>query len=179
MTPATYSAREQLRDGRSIHIRALRPDDEGDMLAAVDQTNAESLRRRFFLTKRNFSEQERAFFLHVNFVSHVALVAVVDDGDRRPIVGGCRYIVTEPGKAEVAFVVIDAYQGQGIGTMLTRHLAGVARATGLKALAADVLPENTAMRDVLRKCGFQASPSADPQVVRLTLTLAKLGDTAR
>lgn len=177
MTPATYSAREQLRNGRSIHIRALRPDDEGDMLAAVDQTNAESLRRRFFVTKRNFSEQEKAFFLHVNFVNHVALVAVVDD--RRPIVGGCRYIATEPGKAEVAFVVIDAYQGQGIGTMLTRHLAGVARAAGLKELAADVLPENTAMRDVLRKCGFQASPSADPQVIRLTLTLAKLGETAR
>jgi RimJ/RimL family protein N-acetyltransferase len=179
MTPATYSARERLRDGRSIHIRALRPDDESDMLAAVDQTNAESLRRRFFVTKRKFSEQEKAFFLHVDFVNHVALVAVVDDGDQRPIVGGCRYIVTEPGKAEVAFVVIDAYQGQGIGTMLTRHLTGVARAAGLKQLVADVLPENTAMRDVLRKCGFEASPSNDPQVIHLILMLASRGDAAR
>jgi RimJ/RimL family protein N-acetyltransferase len=179
MTPATYSAREQLRDGRPIQIRALRPDDEADMLAAIDRTNAESLRRRFFVTKRKFSTEEKAFFLHVDFVNQVALVAAVDEGDRHPIVGGCRYIVTEPGTAEVAFVVIDAYQGQGIGTMLTRHLADVARAAGLTELVADVLPENTAMRNVLRKCGFQASPSTDLQVVHLRLVLAHSDGTAR
>ena len=52
MTPATYSTCEKLRDGRPIEIRALRPDDEADMLAAIDRTAAESLRRRFFVTKR-------------------------------------------------------------------------------------------------------------------------------
>jgi RimJ/RimL family protein N-acetyltransferase len=179
MTPAIYSARERLRDGRLIHIRALRSDDEAGMLAAIERTNAESLRRRFFVTKRQFSEKEKAFFLDVDFVNHVALVAAIDDGNRHPIVGGCRYVVSEPGSAEVAFVVIDAYQGQGIGTMLTRHLADVARAAGLKELVADVLPENTAMRSVLRKCGFQASPSTDLQVVHLRLVLAPPGSTAR
>jgi RimJ/RimL family protein N-acetyltransferase len=171
MTPATYSASEQLRDGRLIHIRALRPDDEAGMLAAVDQTHAESLRRRFFVTKRKFSEKEKAFFLHVDFVNHVALVAAIDEGNQHPIVGSCRYIVTEPGSAEVAFVVIDAYQGQGLGTILTRHLVGLARSAGLEELTADVLLENTAMRNVLSKCGFQASPNADPQVIHLTLAL--------
>jgi RimJ/RimL family protein N-acetyltransferase len=55
----------------------------------------------------------------------------------------------------------------------------VARAAGLKQLVADVLPENTAMRDVLRKCGFEASPSNDPQVIHLILMLASRGDAAR
>ena len=178
MTPATYSAREQLRDGRFIHIRALEPDDEADMLVAVQQTNAESLRRRFFAAKREFSEKEKDFFLHVDFVNHVALVAAIDS-DPHQIVGGCRYIVTEPGKAEVAFVVIDACQGQGIGTLLTRHLAGLARAAGLKELAAEVLAENTPMLKVLGQCGFKASHGADPQVVHLRLTLASSGGTAR
>ena len=82
MTLATYFAREQLRDGRPVQIRALRPNDEAGMLAAIDQTNAESLRRRFFSTKRKFSTEEKAFFLDVDFVSHVALVAAIDDGDR-------------------------------------------------------------------------------------------------
>jgi hypothetical protein len=59
MTPATYSTCEKLRDGRPIEIRALRPDDEADMLAAIDRTAAESLRRRFFVTKRGFSEKEK------------------------------------------------------------------------------------------------------------------------
>ena len=171
MTPATYSAREKLRDGRPIEIRALRPDDEAGMLAAIDRTNADSLRRRFFVTKRGFSEQEKAFFLNIDFVNHVALVAVIDEDGRRMIVGGGRYVVTEPGKAEVAFVVIDAYQGQGIGQMLTQHLASVARAAGLSELAADILPENAAMRRVLGKFGFQAGRSDDPQVIHMTMPL--------
>jgi RimJ/RimL family protein N-acetyltransferase len=149
------------------------------MLAAIDQTNAESLRRRFFVPKRKFSEKEKDFFLHVDFVKHVALVAVIDSDAEHPIIGGCRYIMTEPGKAEVAFVVTDAFQGQGVGTMLTRHLAGLARAAGLKELAADVLPENSAMRNVLGKCGFQPSRSADPQVIHLTLALTSPSDHAR
>jgi RimJ/RimL family protein N-acetyltransferase len=173
MTPATYSACEKLRDGRPIEIRALKPDDEADMLAAIDRTAAESLRRRFFVTKRGFSEKEKAFFLNVDFVNHVAPVATIDEGDRRPIVGGGRYVVIEHGKAEVAFVVIDAYQGQGIGAMLTRHLASLARMAGLKELVADVLPENAAMRKVLGKFGFQAGRSHDPQVIHMTMPLTE------
>jgi len=173
MTPAIYSARETLRDGRPIEIRALKPDDEADMLVAIDRTAAESRRRRFFVSKRGFSEQEKAFFLNVDFVNHVALVATIDEGGRRTIIGGGRYVVTGPGKAEVAFVVIDAYQGQGIGAMLTRHLASLARAAGLNELAADVLPENAAMRKVLGKFGFEAGRSHDPQVIHMTLPLTE------
>ena len=113
MTLVTYSAREQLRDGRPIEIRALRPTDEAGMLDAINHTNAESLRRRFFVTKREFSDKEKAFFLNADFVKHVALVAEIDGDGRRTIVGGGRYIVTEPGRAEIAFVVIDAYQESG------------------------------------------------------------------
>jgi RimJ/RimL family protein N-acetyltransferase len=172
MTTATYSASEQLRNGRSIEIRALREEDEARMLAAIERTGGESLQRRFFVTKRGFSEKEKAFFMKVDFVNHVALVAEIDEGGPRAIIGGGRYIVDAPGEAEVAFVVIDAYQGQGIGGLLTRHLVGLARAAGLKQLVADVLPENMAMRQVLGKFGFRIAPSDDPQVVHLTLPLS-------
>ena len=148
------------------------------MLTAIHRTHAELLRRRFFAPKRKFSEKEKDFFLHVDFVNQVALVATIES-DPHQIVGGCRYIVTEPGKAEVAFVVIDAYQGQGIGTMLTRHLVGLARAAGLKELAAEVLAENTPMLKVLGQCGFKANHGADPQVVHLRLSLISTGGSAR
>jgi RimJ/RimL family protein N-acetyltransferase len=171
MTPATYSAREQLRDGRPIEIRALRPTDEAGMLDAINHTNAESLRRRFFVTKRAFSDKEKAFFMNADFVNHVALVAEIDENGRHAIIGGGRYIVTMPGEAEIAFVVIDAYQGQGIGTLLMRHLTVIARTGGLKELVADVLPENAAMRKVFSNFGFLARRGADPQVVHLALTL--------
>jgi RimJ/RimL family protein N-acetyltransferase len=171
MSPAAYSAREHLRDGRPVEIRALRPEDEADMLAAIDRTGAESLRRRFFIPKRAFSEKETEFFMHVDFVRHVALVAVVDERGKPAIVGGCRYVVTDPGKADVAFVVIDTFQGQGLGALLARHLTGLARSAGLKELVADVLPENAAMRKVLGKFGFRTTRGTDPEVIHLTLPL--------
>jgi GNAT superfamily N-acetyltransferase len=169
--PGDYSATEQLPDGRSVEIRALRPIDKDDMLAAIGRTGAQSLQRRFFVAKRGFSEREIAFFMNIDFVNHVALVALADEDGRMAVIGGGRYIVTEPGKAEIAFVVIDDYQGQGVGTLLMRHLAELARRAGLEGLVADVLPENTAMRKVFGKFGFQARRGSDPQVVHLVLKL--------
>ena len=170
--PETYRAIERLRDGRPIEIRAVRPDDKDDMLAAIGRTSTESLRRRFFVVKRGFSEKEIDFFVRIDFRDHVALIALTDEDGRPTIVGGGRYVVVEPGSAEVAFIVIDGYQGQGIGSHLMRHLAGIARDAGLTELIAEVLPENTAMRKVFSKFGFKPAPSGEPQVVHLVMQLA-------
>ena len=168
---ADYLASESLRDGRAVEIRALQPDDKDDMLAAISRTGMESMQRRFFAVKRGFSEKEIAYFMNIDFTNHVALVALAEEEGRKVIIGGGRYIVVEPGQAEIAFVVIDAYQGQGLGTTLMRHLAIIARKAGLKALVAEVLPENTAMRKVFSKFGFTHRPGRGPQVVHLVLKL--------
>jgi RimJ/RimL family protein N-acetyltransferase len=169
---ADYSAMERLRDGRDIEIRALRPDDREGMLAAIGRTSPQSLRTRFFAPKRGFSDTELAFFMNIDFDNHVALVAQIDEDGRPSIVGGSRYIVVHPGQAEIAFVVVDAYQGQGIGAALMRHLAHLAHDAGLKELIADVLPENTAMLAVFSKFGFRRGATREPQVVHLTMQLA-------
>lgn len=168
---AEYSAMERLRDGRRIEIRALRPDDREDMLGAIGRTSPQSIQRRFFAPKRGFSETEVAFFMNIDFDNHVALVAEIDEDGQSAIVGGGRYILVEPGRAEIAFVVVDAYQGQGIGATLMRHLAALARQAGLKELIADVLPENTAMLKVFNKFGFRPGSRREPQVIHLVLQL--------
>ena len=167
-----YRAVEHLRDGRPIEIRALRPDDESDMLAAIGRTSTQSLQRRFFVVKRGFSPKEIDFFMKIDFSDHVALAALADEDGRPTIVGGGRYVVVEPGRAEIAFVVVDAYQGQGIGATLMRHLARLARDAGLKELVAEVLPENTAMLKVFSKFGFRPGSKREPQVIHLTMQLA-------
>ncbi len=168
---AAYSAIETLRDGRRVEIRALRPEDRDDLVAAVGRTSTQSLYRRFFAVKRSFSEQETDFFLNVDFVNHVALVVVADEGGRPAIVGGGRYIVVAPGQAEVAFVVVDAYQRQGVGAALMRHLAAVARGAGLEELIAEVLPDNAPMLKVFEKCGLRLGTRRDAGVVHVTLQL--------
>ncbi len=171
MLAANYTAVGNLRDGRPIEIRSLRSDDGPEMLAAIGRTSTQSLRRRFFAPKKGFSESEKAFFLNVDFKNHVALVAELEEDGYRVIVGGGRFIIVEPGRAEIAFVVVDAYQSQGLGTMLMRHLAALARDAGLKELTAEVLPENAAMLKVFRRFGFLSGSQPTPQVVHLTLKL--------
>ena len=169
---SSYIAHEHLRDGNMAEIRALRPEDEADMLAALEQTSAQSLQRRFFAMKRHFSDKERAFFMDVDFKNHVALVARAEEAGRKVTVGGSRYIVFEPGRAEMAFMVVDAWQGRGIGSILMRHLVKIAREAGLQELTAEVLPENAGMLKVFAKFGFKPTTRRDPQIVHLVLSLA-------
>jgi len=168
---ASHWAVETLRNGKRVEIRALRPEDRDPMLAAVGRVSAQSLYRRFFSAKRHFTEQEASFFLNVDFVNHVALVAVVEEDGRPTIVGGGRYVVTKPGQAEVAFAIIDKYQGQGIGAALTRHLAQIARAAGLRELVAEVLPENVAMLKVFENSGLPMSRTTASGTVHVVLEL--------
>ena len=168
---AKYSAVEKLRNGRQVEIRALRPDDRADLVAAVGRTSSQSLYLRFFAVRRNFKEGEIAFFVNIDFTTHVALVVVVEEGGRPMIVGGGRYIVVEPEKAEVAFAVVDEHQGQGIGAALLHHLATIARNAGLQELIAEVLPDNTPMLKVFEKGGFGLGMKREPGVVHVTLRL--------
>ncbi len=166
---ANYSVTETLRDGRTITIRAQRPEDREGMLAAIARSSSGSLYRRFFAVRREFSEKETDYFLDIDFVNHIALVAVANDAGQLTIVGGGRYVVVQPGQAEVAFAIIDAYQGLGIGSALMRHLATLGREAGLHELIAEVLPENVAMLNVFKRSGLAMNTRREGPVVHVTL----------
>jgi RimJ/RimL family protein N-acetyltransferase len=172
MDPSHYTVNETLRDGRTLNIRALQPEDRDALTAAVQRMSDESIYRRFFSPKRRFTEREVDFYTNVDFVSHVALVALVEERGQPLVVGGARYIVTEPGVAEVAFAVDDAHQGLGIGGRLMRHLAAVARRAGLRQLVAEVLAGNAAMLKVFERSALRTHTHRDRDVLHVTLELS-------
>lgn len=171
MEARRYSAVETLRDGRRVEIRALRPDDRDEIVAAAENASSQSLYRRFFAVRRHFTEKEIDFFVNVDFVDHVALVAVMEEGGRPAIAGGGRYIAVAPGRAEVAFAVRDEYQGYGIGAALMRHLADLARQAGLTELIAEVLPENLAMLKVFERSGLNVHTKRAGDVIHVAMQL--------
>jgi RimJ/RimL family protein N-acetyltransferase len=171
LKPDEYRVTEMLRDGRRLEVRALKPEDRDALLGAVGRASPETLARRFFAPKRGFSEKEIDYYTKVDFERHVALVAVVDEGGKPVIVGGGRYIVTQPGRAEVAFAVEDAHQGRGIASLLLRHLITMARAAGLKELLAEVLPDNAPMLKVFERSGLPVTRKRERDAVHVTLRL--------
>jgi len=168
---AKYLAVETLRNGRRLEVRALRPEDRDAFIAAIGRISAQSLYRRFFAVRRDFTEKETSFFLDVDFVEHVALIAIVEEDGLPVIVGGGRYVVVQPGQAELAFTVVDKYQGQGIGTILMRHLAAIARDAGIRELIAQVLPDNAAMLAVFQKSGLNLSTRRESRTTYVSLQI--------
>jgi GNAT superfamily N-acetyltransferase len=169
--PSKYLAIEKLRNGCELEVRAFRPEDRSGFIAAAAQVGPRSRYLRFFTLKRDFTEQEKTFFLNVDFDRQVALVGLIEEAGRKSIVGAGRYVLVESGKAEVAFTVIDRYQGKGVGGALLRHLIVVARGSGLDTLIAEVLPENTPMLHLFKSSGLPVSVILDPEVVHLTMQL--------
>jgi RimJ/RimL family protein N-acetyltransferase len=168
MDASGYSAVETLRNGRTAEIRAQRVSDRALLREALVNLSEEARYRRFFAPKRSFTQKEVDFYLNIDFANHVALVVVLDGA----IIGGGRYIVSEPGRAEVAFSVDDEHQGQGIASAVIRHLTLIARAAGLRAFYAEVLPGNTPMLKVFERCGLPMRQKREGGVVHVTLALA-------
>jgi ribosomal protein S18 acetylase RimI-like enzyme len=165
-----FSTIELLRDGRRVEIRALKPTDLSGLMAAVGRISDGAMSRRFFGAKRHFSEKEIAYFVHVDFITHVALVAVAEEGTG-PILAGGRYVVVRPGCAELAFAVVDDCHGLGLGTLLMRHLTAIARRAGLKEFVAEVLVANQPMLHVFERSGLRLATRRDGAVVHVTLQL--------
>jgi RimJ/RimL family protein N-acetyltransferase len=143
----------------------------------------ESMYSRFFSPRRTFSEKEINNFFNVDFVNVVALTAVVEEAGHPVIAGACRYVVMEPGRAEVAFGLRDKYQGQGIASIFIRHLIDIARSAGIEEFHADVLPGNLAMLKVFERSGLAVSMTREEGTVHVVMrlrpvpaTLSKAGE---
>ena len=171
-----YEVLENLRDGRTIIIRAIRPDDRQRLSSHFKALSPQSVYFRFFGLKRNLTEMDLDRCTRPDFVSHVGLAAVVNEGGCERFIGVGRYIAKpnqnkESNSAQVAFAVLDADQGHGIGTLLLEHLAQLARRRGIDRFTADVMAGNAKMLDVFEKSGFEVHQSGEPGSVHVVFPI--------
>ena len=114
-----------LRDGSTVHVRPIRRDDDGRLLAFFQSLSAQSRRRRFFSTTSETSLAEEARReTEVDDASKFGIVATIGQEER--FVGHALYARLSEDRAEVAFAIADDAQGQGLGTILLGQLAEVA-----------------------------------------------------
>jgi GNAT superfamily N-acetyltransferase len=175
MDASKYGTSDQLLDGTTIVVRAIHPGDQDRFARAFEEfaKSPDSVHFRFHGFKRSLTESEAINMTNVDFIDHVALVATFGNHRESPLVGAGRYIVCVPNRdrAEVAFAVLDEHQGKGIGSLLLKHLAIIARAGGIRELQAEVLADNHHMIGVFEHSGFPIRRSTEFGVVRLLLTI--------
>jgi RimJ/RimL family protein N-acetyltransferase len=128
-----------------IVFRHIRPDDKGRLAAGLARLSPESRQKRFLMPKPRFSSAELRYLTEVDGFDHVAIVAVsATDPEVFYAVGRFVRLRDDPQTAEVAIVVADALQGQGLGRELGRRLADMARERGVTRFSATLLGDNVA-----------------------------------
>jgi len=173
MEPRDYAVEETLRDGRKLHIRAIRPDDKQALVDLFRRLSPQTIYYRFHGVKKSLSPAELVYLTELDFHRQAALVAVLEIDGQERIVGVGRY-ASAPGspehRAEVALTVEDAHQGRGIGSLLLKHLMGVACAEGITELDAHVLAENRGMLHMFERSGLVIRRSAAAGACHLVMT---------
>jgi len=167
--PSHYESDVVLRDGSTLHLRPVRPEDADGLHRLYDRLSPDSLRFRFFSVPRS-SDEEVSRLLSTDYANQFVLVA--EAGSR--LVGSAMYFrdPLAPARAEVAFAIADALQGRGVGTRMLETLAGIARDHEIRTFDAYVLFDNRQMMRVFLDCGFEIARRLEAGVIHVTLSLA-------
>jgi acetyltransferase len=177
--PAQYVSRWRMKNGEEISIRPIRPDDEPLMVNFHKILSEKSVYLRYFhmenLSARVAHERlVRKCFIDYN--DEMALVAdrtLLQTGEHEILAVGRLSKMPAGAQAEVAVLVSDRYQRQGLGGELVRCLIKVARDEKLHQIIANILPENLGMRALANRFGFKIRPSNDPTMLTAVLELSE------
>ena len=174
---ANYSVVEQLRDKRPVTIRAIKPGDKELFREAFNGLEAGSIYLRFFGPRKELTDRELVQATEVDFIRTVALVACVQESAGERVIGGARYFALEgqdpPSAAEIAFLVEEDYHGQGLASILFKHLLLIGRKQGINRFEADVLHGNKKMLRVFERAGLPVVTKASSDSIHVTIFLNK------
>lgn len=159
---AKRCAEVDLPDGGHLVIRPVRPEDKAAFIEAFERLSPETRYRRFFAPLNQLPVTLLAALTEVDYVDRFAWVALTCEGDHEALVGVARYArMEDPAAAEVGLVVVDEYQGRGIGSLLLDALVLEALGAGVRRFEGEVLGENAVMRGVLAESGARLGPGGE------------------
>jgi len=169
--PDQYIDISRLRDGTSVVIRPIRPEDEPLINELLKASSEQTLMMRFFRRTPDIPKEQIVKYCHVDYDRELAFVAVIRDEDHERIIGDVR-MSRQPDleNAEMAVIVGDPWQGQGAGKTLCLHCLKIAKELGVKKMWMEILKENSRMIQHAEKLGF-IKVSSNEDSVKVVLDL--------
>jgi acyl-CoA synthetase (NDP forming)/GNAT superfamily N-acetyltransferase len=153
-----------LMDGRIVHVRPVREEDKEALTSLYARTSPRTRYLRFFSAGISIDREVERLMPGDD---HVALIAEYDG----LVVGVASYEILNGDQAELALLVDEDWQGDGIGSLLIEHLSASARRAGISELIGDVLATNVNMLRTSASLapGIAHDHGEDPEVVRIRI----------
>jgi len=178
--PFQYEEQWTMRNGETVDIRPIRPEDEPEMVKFHESLSERTVYQRYLqllnLSQRTAHERLTRI-CYIDYARQMALVVERTDpqsGERQIIGVGRLQGLTGVPEAEFSIVLADDFQKQGLGTKMLHRLIEIGRKEGVKVITADILSENSVMQKVAEKAGFKLTREMGDPVVgaRMELTPA-------
>ncbi len=159
-----------LQDGNQVTFRPVHPTDEHGMRDLLYALSEQTVYYRFMSEIRKFPHRQIRDFVYIDHRKDVAVVGTVPAAHGEEIIAVGRYYLDEKtNRAEVAFVILDAWQNKGIGTFLFRHLVTIAKRNGIAGFTAEVLQANRRMMAVFNDSGFHMTSELSDGVYSVSI----------
>jgi acyl-CoA synthetase (NDP forming)/GNAT superfamily N-acetyltransferase len=173
-----FSEYALLRDGQSVLLRTATREDVAAVESLMQSVSRESLAMRFMGAVAHVSRSVIEIMCTGEPTDRLSLVAIVGQEPDFRVVGIGNYIsLGVGGKAEVAFLVLDEFQGRGVSTLLLERLAGIAAGNGFVGFEAEVLYENQPMINVFRDSGFEVCQALEGGSIHVHFPVSGLAST--
>jgi len=169
--PKKYETLWKLRDGRTVLLRPIKPEDEPLWLEMFQNFSEKSIRYRFFSIIKDTPHEMRVRYCNIDYDREIAIVAEMSEDGRRHILGVVR-VPIEPDKktGEIAFIVADPWQGLGLGSKMVDHMIEICKDKKLETIYGVVLSDNYRAIDLMKRMGFTIKHMSNG-TVRATLNL--------
>lgn len=154
--------------GRHYHIRPIRAEDEPMLKVFYDTLSTESLRLRFFSTRRNFEHRELARFAQIDYDREMAFVAINNDQ-----LYGVMEVWIDPDDvgAEFSVIIDDHSRGEGLGLRLMEEMIEYLTKRGVLQIFSTVLPHNKGMLNLAKRLNFKVRHNLEEGVVEISKEL--------
>jgi acetyltransferase len=153
--PKKYETLWKMRDGRTVLLRPIKPEDEPLWLEMFRNFSEESIRFRFFQIIKDTPHEVRVRYCNIDYDREIAIVAELTENGQRKILGVVR-VSLEPDRksGEIAFIVADPWQGLGLGTKMVDYTIEICKDMGVETIYGIMLPDNHRAINLTRKMGF-------------------------
>lgn len=167
--PLHYVMQTQLKNGVSVTLRPILPEDEPLVVQFHRELSENSVRQRYFdfMSLDDRVAHERLVRICFNdYDREWAIIASIGEGRKRQIIGIGR-LMRIPGIARAQFklIIADAFHYQSLGTQLLKHLLLIAAKEKIEFVDGYILSENREMQRICEKLGFMIHSEKNSNMV--------------